>query len=248
MTAATTKAQPTERVWPGYSVPAGSYRAVPVRRTSHIRLLLILGPVVALIAASIAMLADSITPTSPGYVCPPECGRPPLGTPVHNNPRFTAGDGSFSVAYPGPDTYYRATTDPTGVRLDFVAGDRGTLRLFGEAAANRTPQQIADDLIKKTFPDATIAYQLRNAMVGYQPGYGEYADVYPQGSSGTYTRLRLVVIVGVKNGTALIVAADGPYHQFNQKFGPGHPSAADLELALDIDQYVNSFRWRADPR
>jgi hypothetical protein len=51
---------------------------------------------------------------------------------------------------------------------------------FGEPAANRSLRQIADDLIKSTFRDATTAYELPNAMVGYQPGYGEFADVSPK--------------------------------------------------------------------
>jgi hypothetical protein len=244
---AISRASSRESVWPGYLVPAASYTAAPVRGTAHVRLLVILGVVLVVIAAAIAVLAGAITPTPPRYVCPPHCGRPPVGTPVHTNPRFTAGDGTFSVAYPGPETNFKAKMDPTGVRLTFVAGDGGTMRFFGEPATNRSPQQIADDVVKKTFPDAVTAYRLPNAMLGYQPGYGEYADVFPQDSSGTYTRIRLVVIVAVRNGTALIAAANGPYHQFSQDFGPGPQSAADLELALDMDQYVNSFRWRGDP-
>lgn len=163
---------------------------------------------------------------------------------IPDSPAATAN--SRSNTRPG-HVVYKATFKPDGVVLDFVRGDTGTLELFGEPAGNRTPQQIADDLISRKYPDATKAYEIPNALVGYEPGYGEVADDYPQGSAGSYTRLRLLVMVAVKNELALIAAAVGPYHQFTPDFGPGHPSAANLQLALDMGTYVNSFAWRGDP-
>jgi hypothetical protein len=193
------------------------------------------------------VVSTIITPTPPRYVCPPDCGRPPLGSPVATNPRFTSADGSFSFSYPGTGTAYEATVNEDGVVLDFVAGDTGTLVLFGEPARNRTPQHITDDLIQENYPDATVDYEIPNASVGYQPGYGVVADDYPQDSTGTYTRLRLLVMVAVKNDLALIAAAVGPYHEFSPDFGTGHPSGANLQLAMDMAKYVNSFAWRGDP-
>ena len=131
--------------------------------------------------------------------------------------------------------------------LDFVAGDTGTLELFGEPARDRTPQQIAEDLIEAAYPDAEVEYEIPNAAVGYQPGYGVVADEYPQDSTGTFTRLRLLVMVAVKNDLALVAAAVGPYHEFTPDFGTGHPSGANLQLAMDMAKYVNSFSWRGDP-
>ena len=187
-----------------------------------------------------------ITPAAEHYVCPPDCGRPPLGTPVETNPRFTPESGAFSVSYPGEGTAYKATFRPDGVVLDFVAGDTGTLALFGEPARDRTPQQIVTDLLKAKYPDATVAYEIPNASVGYQPGYGVAADAYPQNSTGRYTRLRVLIMVAVKHDYALIAAAVGPYHKFSPDFGTGHPSGANLELAMDMGKYVNSFTWRGD--
>jgi hypothetical protein len=102
-------------------------------------------------------------------------------------------------------------------------------------------------LIAEHYPDAEVAYQIPNAMVGYQPGYGVVMDEYPQDFNGEYTRLRLVALCAVKYDYALIAAAIGPYHEFTPDFGTGHPSAANLALALDIGKYVNSFRWRGAP-
>ena len=106
-----------------------------------------------------------------------------------------------------------------------------------------TPKQIADYLIGEKYPDATTDYEIPNAMVGYEPGYGVVVDEYPQDASGSFTRLRLVVMVAVRNDYALVAAAIGPYHEFTRDDGPGHPSGVNLQLAMDMGKYVNSFRW-----
>jgi hypothetical protein len=229
------------------AVPPGSDEAARVRQTPPRRVLLPLGGALAAAAVSAVVVSMVITPNLPRYVCPPDCGRPPLGSPVTTNPRFTSPDGAYSFSYPGPGTAYEATVDEKGVVLDFVAGDTGTLVLFGEPARNRTPKQITEDLIQENYPDAEVDYEIPNASVGYQPGYGVVADDYPQDSTGTYTRLRLLVMVAVKNDVALIAAAAGPYHEFSPDFGTGHPSGANLQLAMDMAKYVNSFAWRGDP-
>ena len=97
------------------------------------------------------------------------------------------------------------------------------MQLFGLPADDRTPKQIAEDLIGEHYPDATTDYEIPNAMVGYEPGYGVVVDEYPQGSSGTFTRLRLVVMTAVKNDYALVAAAIGPYHEFTPRFRDGSP-------------------------
>jgi hypothetical protein len=63
----------------------------------------------------------------------------------------------------------------------------------------------------------------------------------------SYTRMRVVVLVSVKNDVALVAGAVGPYHAFGPDFGSGKPSAVGLEIALDMGKYVNSFSWRGDP-
>jgi hypothetical protein len=180
------------------------------------------------------------------YVCPPDCGRPPMGTPVAVNPRFTAPDGSFSVSYPAEGSAYKVSTKPNGITADLLAGDGGTLQLFSQPADGRTPEQIAKDLVKQTFPDTRTAYKIPNAMVGYQPGYGEAADCWPQGSNSSYMKMRLMIMVAVKNDLALVAAAVGPFRQFGPDSGSGKPSGANLQIALDMGKYVNSFSWRGD--
>lgn len=243
---APTTAAPTPQ-WPGQSVPGGSYLATPPRHTSLGRLLLMQGTAAAVVVAATIGLSLLVTPAPADYACPPDCGRPPIGQPVATNPRFTSADGAFSVSYPGPTTAYEATLEPDGVVLDLQAGDGGTLHLFGQPAQGRKPRQIANDLIDEHFPDSAIAYEIPNAQVGYQPGYGAVVDVYKPNASGGSARLRVLIMVAVKHDLALIAEGAGPYHEFTPDFGSGHPSGANFFLALDMSKYVNSFMWRGDP-
>jgi hypothetical protein len=220
--------------------------APPVRHTTHARLLAFLVTGSTLIVALTVGISLWLTPPPANYVCPPDCGRPPLGQPVTANPRFTSADGEFSVEYPPPGTAYEATLQPDGVVLDLLAGDGGTLHLFGEPARGRTPREIAEDVINQTYPDAAAEYDVPNAQVGYQLGYGQIADVYPADTTGAYSRLRVMVMAAVKNDYALIAAAAGPFHEFSPSYGSGHPSGANFMLAMDIGKYVNSFIWRGD--
>ena len=247
MTTSSGPALADETLWPGYALPPGSYAAPPVTHTSHRRLLLQLAAGVGVLIFAAVVVFKLLTPPAPRYVCPPNCGQPPFGTPVERLPHFISPSGDFSVAYPGEGTAYDVTMKPNGVVADFTAGDKGTLQLFSEAAVGRPPSEIAQSLIKQTYPDAVKDYEIPNAMVGYQLGYGEVADVYPQDASGKYMRLRVLVMVAVKNGLALIATAVGPYHRFSPDFGTGQPSGANLQIALDMAKYVNSFSWRGDP-
>jgi PrsW family intramembrane metalloprotease len=231
---------------PGYAVPAGSYAAVPVRHTTHTKLLTALGAGAAVASAAAVTVSALATPVVPHYVCPPDCGRPPIGKPVAANPWFTSSDGKFAVQYPRAGTAYDVSLDPDGVEINFTAGDTGTMEFFGMPARDHTPKQIAEELIGEHYPDATTHYEIPNAMVGYQLGYGVVKDEYPQDASGTFTRLRLLVMVAVKNDYALVAAAIGPYHEFSPDFGSGHPSGVNLQLALDMGKYVNSFTWRVE--
>ena len=237
----------TQTFFPGYAVPSGTYSAPPVRHTKHSRVLLIWFAAIAVIAAVLVGVTMMVTKPPVRYVCPPDCGRPPTGTPVETNPRFTAPDGTFSVSYPAEGSAYKITTKPNGITAELQAGDGGTLQLFSQPAANQQPEQIAKDLVKKTFPDTRTAYQIPNTMVGYQPGYGEVADCWPQGMNSSYMRMRVMVMVAVKNDLALVAAAVGPYSQFGPNNGSGKPSGANLQIALDMGKYVNSFSWRGDP-
>ena len=234
-------------VAPGYSWFPGTYTVAARPKTSNRHLAVVWVAAIALVAAGLVTLSGALEQPSARYICPPDCGHPPMGQPVSANPRFTAADGAFSVSYPAPGAAYQVTTAADSVTANLLAGDGGTMRLFSQPAAGRSPKDIADALVKQTFPETKTAYEIPNAMVGYQPGYGLVADCWPQGATASYSRMRVIVLVAVKNGLALIAGAVGPFHEFGPDFGSGKPSAANLQLALDLGKYVNSFSWRGDP-
>jgi hypothetical protein len=233
-------------LFPGYSVAAGSYTTAPQRFTSVRRMLIpLVITLTALVGGSTALWSLAAAPTV-RYSCPPDCGRPPTGVPVQANPRFVAADGAFSVSYPAPGSAYTVSLEDDGVSATYTGGDGGVMELFGVPAEGRSAEDVVDDLLKAKQPDATVAYVLPNTTVGYQLGFGEVLDVYPQGGAAV-SRTRIVVMVAVKNDLALVGAAIGPYRRFAPGNGPGVPSGANLELAQDLGKYVNSFLWKGDP-
>lgn len=233
--------------YPGYALPPGTYSAPEIRRTGFSRLLGLWIVGIVVVAAGLVAVTLKTTDKIPLFMCPPECGRPPTGTPVMALPKFTPPDGAFTVSYPAPGSAYDISMDATGVTAKFTGGDTGTLQLFSEPARGRSAQQIARELLKEKYPDAKVAYEIPNAMVGYQPGYGEVADTWPQGTGNSYIRIRTVLLAAVKNDLALVAGAVGPYHAFGPDFGPGLPSGANLQIAQDMGKYVNSFTWKGDP-
>ena len=162
-------------------------------------------------------------------------------------PRYTSPDGAFTVSYPAPGSAYRIDTAKSGVTATYTGGDGGVMQLFSEPANGRSARDVAMAILKRTYPDAKVSYEVPNAMVGYQPGYGVVADDWPQGSSSSYARVRILLMTGVKNDVALVAFGTGPYHAFGPDFGPGQPSAVNLEIAQDMGKYVNSFHWKGDP-
>lgn len=236
-----------ERFYDGIALGAQRYRAPAIRRP---RLSRVMGRWTAgITAAAVVLLGVTVAITKPAskYLCPPQCGKPPNGTAVQVLPRFVPKDNSFSVAYPAPGSAYDVTVSDNGVTARFTAGDGGVMQMFSQPAGGRTARQVVKAVLGRAYPNAVVAYEIPGATVGYQPGYGEAADDWPQSSTSTYTRTRILVLAAVKNDLALIAFATGPERAFRPGFGPGPPSGANLELAIDMGKYVNSFRWRGDP-
>lgn len=196
-----------------------------------------------LMALVILDFVDRRVTDAPVYSCPPDCGRPPTALPVSTNPVFTPPDGGFSVSYPTPGVAYEVTTQDNGVTARWLLGDGGTLRLLGQPAAGRDATAVVKQVLADAFPDSVVAYELPNANLGYQNGYGVVADF----SQPSASPLRVIVISAVKNDLALVAVAEGPFRQFTQEYGPGPPSPANLQIAQDMGKYVDSFSWRGDP-
>lgn len=230
--------------YPGYALPAGTYRAPRIERPRLGWLVGRWGVGVTALAVTLAAVALALTPKIAHYMCPPECGRPPAGAPVSGLPRFE-GRG-FSVSYPAPGSAYRISTYDNGVVAEFTGGDTGVMQLFSQPAGGRSARDIVLATLSQRFPDAQVAYEIPNAMVGYEPGYGVLADDWPQNPAATYTRQRILATAAVKDDLALIAFATGPYRAFTPTSGPGLPSGANLQIAEDLGKYVNSFQWDSD--
>ena len=235
----------SEDVFDGIGVPPGKYTAKGTSRARY-------GATFGLLALGLGFAMtvlhfwDRAVTDASTYACPPDCGRPPNAVPVANLPRFVAPGGAFSVNYPAPNASYQVTTRDDGVTAKLTAGDGGVLRLFSQPADGRVARQVVRQLIDKQYPNAEIAYELPNAHVGYQLGYGVVADFQPTGVSTNY-QLRVIIMAAVKDDLALIAVAEGPFRRFTPDFGPGPPSGANLEIAMDMAKYVESFSWKGDP-
>lgn len=247
VTAGAAELTASNRIYPGFALPAGEYIAPALHSPRLGWLLSRWGVVLTTAAVVLIALAFVLAPKIVHYKCPPDCGKPPTGTPVMALPRFQPADNAFSVSYPPDGTAYAVTTAGNGVTARYTAGDGGVMQLFSEPANGRSAREVSQAILKRTYPDAKVAYEIPNAMVGYQPGYGEVADYWPQGSTTGYSRVRVLIMVAVKNDLALVAFGTGPYHAFGPDFGPGPPSGANLEIAQDMAKYVNSFRWKGDP-
>ncbi len=165
---------------------------------------------------------------------------------IQTYPRMNAGDGSFSVAYPMPDPIYgpRITLGKNFVTWTYLGG---VAKFFGVPAEGLTAQEVVSQFMTSEFPNATVDYDIPNAKVGYQSGFGQVATYDPQSGSGPYNRQRAIVMAAVKNGLALVTEANGPFYwpKFNNPIN--HGSGANLAIAFVLGYYVNSFRWKGDP-
>ncbi|HEY8301876.1 MAG TPA: hypothetical protein VIG48_08250 [Jatrophihabitans sp.] len=243
----TSVAAPTPGAWQDGTIPIAG--PVPtVRHSSHRKVIGLLAMTVAVVVGVIVGVAAAIAPAHKHYVCPPDCGGPPTVKPVSANPRFVGPSGAYSVEYWPSGGAVSTTADHTGVTLQINAGDTtGTVRLFGADANGRTAQQVASTLVAQAFPNARRSYVIPNAFIGYQAGYGEVDDVAVQSSNGGAADDRLVVMVAIKNGIALVGEALGPYQPATPSEG-SHASAVGLTVAGGVlDPLVNSFTWRGDP-
>ena len=235
----------TTTIFEGVALPGRRYRAAGARRARWLATLglMALGLGIGYVGITVW---DKLVDDAATYQCPPDCGRPPNAVPIASLPRWEAPDGSWSVARPAPGGVYDVTTASDGVTARMTTGDRGVLRMVSVPAKGMLARQVVEQYLAKQYPNYSIAYPLPNAMVGYRLGYGAVINYQTPGLS-TRNDMRAVVIAAVKDDLALIAIADGPFRRFSQDFGPGPPSAANLEVAMDMGRYVESFRWKGDP-
>lgn len=247
------------------------------KHTTHVRLVVALSVALVVVIAIAVLVSWLATPTVAPVDCRhPGCGQPPTTpapgpirpvtppdlpvaapapppisfapdfvVPVQQFPRFQAPDKSWSVGYP-PELDLPESDKANAVSWEQV-DTHSQVVLFGITARDRSASDIVRQLIEKSCPGAQLAYEIPNAMVGYQHGYGEYRDCTPHSSSASYKRGRVLAVVAIKHGIALGALAIGPYAKFDPPHPDGHPSGANLVAAADLGPYINSFMWRGDP-
>ena len=189
-----------------------------------------------------------LTPPSPNYVCPPDCGRPPLRQPVATNPRFTLRRRRVLGVLPGRGH---------GVRGD-VRAQRRRARICSRATAARSgcsaspptvgvPRQIAEDVIKETIP--TPEPPMRSPTPSSAISWATEKSPTSTLPTPSATTSRAAG-VGHGRGEERLRAdrrRRGSFREFSPDFGSGHPSGANFLLSLDMGKYVNSFMWKGDP-
>jgi hypothetical protein len=196
--------------------------------------------------APVPSLLPNASQEDPNYV--PAQPVPAGQQPVQTGPRFTAPDGSWSVAYPAKLQPLPAGASFVGFTITDSHGYKTQVVFFGLPGRDTSARDMVQDLIQKFCPGATFGYQIPNAMVGYQAGYGEFDDFTPQSGSASFTNGRAMAVVAIKNGVALGVLAFGPTYPFKPPDDPtNHPSAANLLAANSLGPYINSFMWKGDP-
>jgi hypothetical protein len=126
---------------------------------------------------------------------------------------------------------------------DYADGGPSDIEILGAKARGATPQAAVQTLTGNEFPDAQPAYQLPDALIGYQTAYGEALDVQPASADGSTGTEQVVVLAAVHSGFLIIVQVDGsllPTVTASSKYFDGHPSPAGTNLAyFDGDFIVN---------
>lgn len=236
----------------GFPGPNGGTGAPPrpvVRHSSHTKVIAILAIALLVAAGAFVGVSKLLTPTPKTATnCPPSCGAPPpVGPAVAARPRFTAGDGSWSVEYPQSSSVFTSFKKSGDQFYAELANGAAGIVVRGAAAGGQTPQQVVQSYLSSHFPDARPAYEIAHAQVGYTPGYGAVYDTYPQSTSGTSQHYRLVLLAAVKNNTYVLVVGFGIYRIFEPGSPSPHASGAATAVALFMDPIVNSVLWKGDP-
>jgi hypothetical protein len=97
----------------------------------------------------------------------------------------------------------------------------------GVSAGGKSAQQLVEDYVSTTLPGAEKVYEIPNARVGYQPGYGAVYDVTARTPDGQSFHARAMVVAAVKGDAGVIVSGVGYYYVETS----GHPNPADTIFA-----------------
>ena len=240
--------------WTGYApatAAVAATAAVPRRKVGHGRLFLMLGAGLGVLVLILVVVALVTKPDEAASCAPPACApQPPTGPPVAGDHHFTSTTYHFTLDYfENTLTEQDVEVGDDGISLTYpnLKGG-GSVQIVGMPAEGRDAQAVVDDVVSKNFAGAEQSYVLPGASVGYRKGYGAVYDLYPQSTSGSAERDRVIVMAAVKDDLAIVAAATGQYYAFTPDgVNVGHASAANLVVALFADDPINTVRWPGDP-
>lgn len=181
---------------------------------------------------------------------PPQCAVPPPSASVLPAPaHFTSSKYGFSLDYDA--SLSPSSTDASSISWDanlHSDGSEVTWTFAGTTPSGRGPQQIVNDIQQNRFADATLAYNIPGADIGYTPGYGNVYDLSVAPGGGTAMHERLIIMSSVKRNVAVAFIGMGEYRRTNPK-DDQHPNPADTPLVnLGIlVQSLKSVTWKGDP-
>lgn len=219
---------------------------------------LIAGGAVAGLIAAFTVISVLLVPkpiTCGGAVdCPqPSPIRPPLANPhLYQSHTF-----KYELNYfdQGPLTDEHGKASPRSVENDTSIGwelqsqSGGVIypiTFTGENANHRSAQQVVEQIQARSYPNATIAYTIPGAEMGYNDGHGNVYDIRFAAAGGQSARRRLIIIAAVKNGLAVELVSIGPYKQSNWQID-NHPNPANTKIVNYFDDIVNTVRFPGDP-
>ncbi len=225
----------------GYPVAPPS--AVPRRLQGH-RLLYVLVSVIGCVAVILVAITVLLRPSKP------TCGltryQPPSGPPVAAQHVYTSSQYHYTIGYydsqGGGIPQPQVSTDGNNLVLSY--GTLGALRFTAVPPNGQTPEQVATAFVDSLGVNAQEIYQLPNAQVGYQIGYGAAWDIVPQSGSGSGGLTRLIVQVAQRGNLDILAVCEGPFVRFSPNgTNDGHPSPADTPVALLADEPIDAVAW-----
>jgi zinc-ribbon domain len=219
---------------------------------------LIAGGAVAGLIAAFTVISVLIVPKpatcGETVICPhPSPVKLPLANPNH----YESKTFHYVLEYfdQGPLTDDHGKALPRSVENDTSIGWelQGTsggviypITFTGEGANHRSAAQVVEQIQAKSYPNATLAYHIPGAEMGYNDGYGNVYDIRFAVAGGESARRRLIVIAAVKNGLAVELVSVGPFRASNYK-DDLHPNPANTKIVNYFDDIVNTVRFPGDP-
>lgn len=203
--------------------------------------------IVGLAAAVLAVVAQ-LTMQQPiracGVSCPPPTPpAPPLvpsGPPLPAPATFVSSALGFSVEYP---PRLAPTTDAQSADWQLQAnGDQFEIKIQGEAASGRTPQQITEALQQNGYGSASLVYTINGAELGYQSGYGNIYDAKISPAGGQPEELHVLIEVAVQNDVAVELIASSAFTP--DKNDHAQPAQMVPSAVWDADAFGNSVLWK----